>query len=264
MDASWRLLVIAVLVAALLIGTATAARTAPLIVDHTSTDLSTVPASAIADAKATLHIAYGHTSHGSQLVGGMSGLTSFAGAPLPPSTYAFNEGGTGGALDLDDYFAGGDLGNPDFSTWASLTRTYLNRPENHDVNVVMWSWCGEVSGASEANIDTYLSLMDALERDYPNGHVRVHDRPPRRLRGLGEPEPAEQPDPRLVPEPQPGPLRLRRYRVVRPRRKRLPRPRRERRSVRRRRGRNWAQAWQNSHTVNVDWYSCDAGPHRDR
>ncbi len=66
MDASRRLLVIAVLVAVLLVGTATAARTAPLIVDHTSTDLSAVPASAVANAKATLHVAYGHTSHGSQ------------------------------------------------------------------------------------------------------------------------------------------------------------------------------------------------------
>jgi len=168
MDAHWRLLVIAVLVAALLAGTATAVRTVPLIADHTSTDLSAVPASAVADAKATLHVAYGHTSHGSQLVSGMAGLTSFAGAPLSPSTYAFNDGGSGGALDLDDYFADGDLGNPDFSTWASGTRTYLNQPGNHDVNVVMWSWCGEVSGASEANINSYLSLMDALERDYPS------------------------------------------------------------------------------------------------
>jgi PKD repeat protein len=168
MDAPWRLLVIAVLVAALLTGTATAARSAPLIVDHTSTDLSAVPAPAVANAKATLHIAYGHTSHGSQLVDGMTGLQSFAGAPLSPSTYAFNEGGTDGKLDLDDYFASGDLGNPDFTTWASLTRTYLNNPANSDVNVVMWSWCGEVTSASEANINTYLSLMDALERDYPS------------------------------------------------------------------------------------------------
>ncbi len=168
MDALRRLLVIAVLVTVLLAGTAAAARTAPLVVDHTSTDLSAVPASAIANAAATLHIAYGHTSHGSQLISGLTGLTSFAGAPLPPSTYAFNDGGTGGALDLNDYFADGDLGNPDFSTWASETRTYLNRAENHDVNVVMWAWCGEVSGASEANINTYLSLMDALEQDYPS------------------------------------------------------------------------------------------------
>lgn len=168
MDAFRRLLVIAVLVAALLAGTATAVRTAPLVVDHASTDLAAVPASAVANATTTLHIAYGHISHGSQLVGGMTNLTLFAGAPLPPSTYAFNEGGTGGTLDLDDYFADGDLGNPDLSSWAARTRTYLNLPENHDVNVVMWSWCGQVSWASEAEIATYLSLMDALERDYPS------------------------------------------------------------------------------------------------
>ena len=168
MDASRRLLLIAVLVAVLLVGTATAVRIAPLIVDHTSIDLSVVPASAVANAKATLHVAYGHTSHGSQVISGMSGLMSFNGTPLSPSTYAFNEGGTGGALDLDDYFVDGDLGNPDFSSWASRTRTYLNRPENHDVNVVIWSWCGQVAGASEAQIDTYLSLVDRLEQEYKN------------------------------------------------------------------------------------------------
>ena len=30
----------------------------------------------------------------------------------------------------------------------------------------MWSWCGQVSGASEENINTYLKLMDQLETDY--------------------------------------------------------------------------------------------------
>jgi PKD repeat protein len=256
MDAPWRLLVIAVLVAALFAGTATAARTAPLIVDHSSCDLSTVPASAVAGAKATLHIAYGHTSHGSQLVGGMSGLTSFAGAPLPPSTYAFNEGGIGGALDLDDYFAGGDLGNPDFSTWASLTRTYLDRPENHDVNVVMWSWCGEVSGASEANINTYLSLMDALERDYPSvtfvymtGHLdgsgvsgnlnlrnnQIRDWCRSHNRVLYDFADIESYDPDGNGYLALGANDACGYS-----------------------GGNWAQAWQNSHTVNVDWYTCDA------
>jgi hypothetical protein len=168
MDAPRRLLVITVLVAALIAGTATAARIAPMVVDHTSTDLSAVPASAIANAKTSLHIAYGHTSHGSQLISGMTGLMSWDGAPLPPSIYAFNDGGTGGALDLDDCFADGDLGAPDFSSWASRTRAYLDRPENHDVNVVVWSWCGQVSWASETDIATYLSLMDALERDYPS------------------------------------------------------------------------------------------------
>ena len=36
-----------------------------------------------------------------------------------------------------------------------------------DVNVVMWSWCGQVSSATPEDIQLYLDLMEGLERDYP-------------------------------------------------------------------------------------------------
>lgn len=166
---TFRLLLITALVATLFAAPpVVGARTSPLVIDHASADLVPIPASAIEDAKSDLHVAYGHTSHGSQLIGGMNGLVTFEGAPLPPETYAWSEGGTAGTLDIDDYFTSGDLGNPDFTSWATRTRTYLSNPANDDVNVVMWSWCGQVSGASEANINTYLSLMSALEHDFPS------------------------------------------------------------------------------------------------
>jgi hypothetical protein len=130
-----------------------------LIIDHRCTDLKQIPSEYIAKAKQDLHIAYGHTSHGSQLTDGMSGLVNFKG-----SDYSWNNGGTGGALDLHDYAMSGDLGNPDRTSWAERTRTYL--AANSDVNVVIWSWCGEVSGATEADITTYLDLMTELENDY--------------------------------------------------------------------------------------------------
>ncbi|HEX2968313.1 MAG TPA: hypothetical protein VHO46_04345 [Bacteroidales bacterium] len=132
-----------------------------MMIDHTSTDLSGIPSEYITKAKSTLHIAYGHTSHGSQLTDGMSGLVSFKGA-----AYSWNNGGTGGALDLHDYAMSGDLGNPDFTSWAQRTRSYL--AENSDVNVIIWSWCGQVSSASEENINTYLNLMSGLESDFPS------------------------------------------------------------------------------------------------
>ncbi|MFZ1985923.1 MAG: hypothetical protein WAU91_16010, partial [Desulfatitalea sp.] len=93
---------------------------------------------------------------------GMTGLVSFKG-----SVFAWNNGGSGGALDLRDapFSGASDLGNPNFTAWATATRNYLNA--NSQVNVVIWSWCGEVSGASKANIDTYLSLMAKLETDFP-------------------------------------------------------------------------------------------------
>ncbi len=51
-----------------------------MIIDHRCTKLSLIPAASITSAKQTLHIAYGHTSHGSQLTDGMTGLVTFKGS----------------------------------------------------------------------------------------------------------------------------------------------------------------------------------------
>jgi hypothetical protein len=136
-----------------------------IIANHTIAKLNLIPAEWIDSAKAKLHIAYGHTSHGSQLITGMQGLENWKG-----DQFAFNDGGSNGALDVDDYaFPGAsDLGNPDRTTWEIATRNYLNDPANIDVNVVIWSWCGQVSSATEADINTYLTLMNGLENDYTN------------------------------------------------------------------------------------------------
>jgi len=133
----------------------------PLIADHTSVKLASVPTEWVVSAKQKLHIAYSHTSHGSQITEGMSGLISFKG-----TSFSWNEGGSGDALDIDDYAISGDLGNPDRTSWASSTRAYL--ASNPAVNVVMWSWCGQVSSATEADINTYLRLMSELEKDFPD------------------------------------------------------------------------------------------------
>lgn len=137
----------------------------PIIVDHGCTDLTAVPAPWIDAAKAGLHIAYGHTSHGSQVTGGMTGLVTFTGGCGGPQ-FAWNNGGTGGALDLHDYAMAGDVGY--FPQWVDNTRTYLDNPANADVNVILWSWCGQVSGYTEQDmIDKYLLPMTQLEVDYP-------------------------------------------------------------------------------------------------
>jgi hypothetical protein len=140
--------------------------TESMIIDHRCTDLKDVPLEWITKAKTDLHIAYGHTSHGSQITTGMTGLVSFANASNGGSTYAWNSGGTGGALDLRDtpFSGASDLGAPDRTSWATATRTYLNA--HSEVNVIMWSWCGQADG-TEAEINTYLDLMSGLEKDYP-------------------------------------------------------------------------------------------------
>ena len=142
------------------------------IADHSIVNLvrfDQIPESAINASKENLHIAYGHTSHGSQLTYGMTGLPAFKeGLGGPEGLYDWNDGPMEGELDIDDNFVSGDLGNPDRTSWADRTRTYLDNPSYADVNVVIWSWCGQVSGATETDIDTYLDLMTSLEQDYPN------------------------------------------------------------------------------------------------
>ncbi|MBM9606588.1 hypothetical protein [Desulfopila inferna] len=160
---------------------------APLIIDHRHTDITVLTREAIEQAKERLHIAYGHTSHGSQLTTGMAGLVEFAnggglGLSLPANIFAWNNGGTDGALDLHDSFMIGDAGG--YPQWVDRTREYLDNPENSDVNVVIWSWCGQVSDKYRAGTleSEYLLPMTRLEQDYPQvkfvymtGHAHIDE-----------------------------------------------------------------------------------------
>ena len=131
-----------------------------IIIDHTCTDISKVPTDWINTAKGLFRLSYRHTSHGSQIVSGMQVLMGQS--PF----YSYNQDGSGGALSLHDYEPSGDLGNPNRTEWAARTRTLLNS-QGCDRNMIMWSWCGQASSATPADIDTYLGLMAALEADFP-------------------------------------------------------------------------------------------------
>ncbi len=136
-----------------------------IIVDHNCTDLSKISEQGIKQAKKSLHIAYGHTSHGSQLVSGMKGLVAAKG-----NLYSFNQGGRNGALDFHDRAfstSRHDLGHKGSTKWADQTRTYLNNSDNSKCNVVIWSWCGGASGNTEKGMRVYLETMNLLEKEYP-------------------------------------------------------------------------------------------------
>ena len=157
------------------------------VVDHRDVDITKLTEAQIQRAKDKLHIAYGHTSHGSQLTDGMSGLVGFAngggkGLALPQDLFAWNYGGHEGALDLRDGVLCNDVGY--YPDWVVCTSNYLNDAANADVNVVIWSWCGQMtwkySGGTLSN--EYLLPMAQFERDYPNvtfvymtGHVDIWD-----------------------------------------------------------------------------------------
>ena len=140
-----------------------AQRTEPLIIDHTCTDIAEVPDEWINQAIAKFRLSYGHTSHGSQIVIGMILLRGTSG-----SLYWFDHYGTEGGLSLHGRKPSGDLGMPNRTEWYHKTRTLLDDPDN-DRNMIMWSWCGQVSNATHDDIaNSYLTLMNQLETDYPD------------------------------------------------------------------------------------------------
>ncbi len=148
-----------------------------LIIDHRHAhleDLKSIPISWINETKKNLNIAYGHTSHGSQLTSGMANLDAFMGGT---NTYIFGADGGGDDTKLEfyDFYSNfgddlttttaNDLGNPNDDAWASATEEYLDNPANPGTNVIMWSWCN-IGGH---NISRYIFHMENLISAYSAG-----------------------------------------------------------------------------------------------
>jgi hypothetical protein len=178
----------------------------PTIIDHTCTTITRIPVSAVTQARSQLHIIYGHTSHGQQLINGTANLDAFmAGRGYPSGTFSvsFDNAAVAGKLHFNDNpwselgwsEYGRDLGSKndngslvdgDYTAWIYTTRKYLGwtpaagndgsllnhyatgTPNyNGSANVVMWAWCGQVNYAPEEEIQHYLNNMTQLEQDYP-------------------------------------------------------------------------------------------------
>lgn len=134
------------------------------IIDHLSASVDNLSPAEIERAKDILDIVYWHTSHGSQIPSGMEGMDAFFGGT---GLYAYGGADApAGSLRFDDQ-GEADLGNPNGGPpWYERTRAWLN--EHSAVNAVLWSWCGQVSGSTEADIADYLNQMSALEQEFPN------------------------------------------------------------------------------------------------
>ena len=72
-----------------------------MIIDHNCTNISKVPVEYIKAAKQKLVIAYGHTSHGSQIISGMDGLDDFMTANgSDDGLFDFNGSGSNGRFSF--------------------------------------------------------------------------------------------------------------------------------------------------------------------
>lgn len=123
-----------------------------ILADHTFvTTFDQIPTETFDTIRQDYHFFYGHTSHGSQIMSGLSMLVS-----LDSEKYQLPH-----FHEISD-----DLGHNGDTSWVQPTRNWLD--ENPDCNVVMWSWCGGASDNTEEGINTYLSAMTQLETDYPS------------------------------------------------------------------------------------------------
>lgn len=154
------------LIVLMISATATVFAQNPVIIDHKYTDLSDIPLAWVDSAQLKLHIGYGHTSHGSQLITGMQTLEDH----YSDGRFAFSKKDNEEQLHLfegnmwsQDGYLGRDVG---VVGWDAETREYLN--DHPDCNVIIWSWCGEENTILERDVQThYLDKMEALEGEYP-------------------------------------------------------------------------------------------------
>ena len=137
-----------------------------IIVDHTSTDLSQIPAEWLERAKQTVIWAYGSTSHGTQLWTGADYLSE----QVDPPTYGFcrdwrTPPGQSDPLCLRMGYD--DSWSWDPGTFLDTARQLL--AEAPQATAFLWSWCGEL--ADEATpVERYLEMMAQLEGEYPGVH----------------------------------------------------------------------------------------------
>lgn len=138
-----------------------------IVVDHTCTDVSRIPANWIEQAK-TLKLHYAHTSHGSQLVTGAYILmgqdarfnATIQDQSLPSASVSlcvFDGQETQTYITPELYWQ-----TPE---GLQLTRDVLNH--NSSIGFSMWAWCGQVSDSDAAYIQSYLNAMNRLESEYP-------------------------------------------------------------------------------------------------
>ena len=149
----------------------TVATAQEIIIDHTCTDISQIPPYWIEQAK-LFSFHYAHTSHGSQI---MTGLSHLEGVDPTYALSVFYAGSTPPA-ELD--CTAGDLciydGNPPetyiqpddyWETQGGVDRTEAVA-DTGLFDISMWSWCGQMSYYSETQVQLYLDNMAAWDQGY--------------------------------------------------------------------------------------------------
>jgi hypothetical protein len=146
-----------------------------MIINHNNIDITRIPDYWLAQAR-TLTLHYGQTSHGSQILDGLSYLKTYINGTK--YNFAISPGATPPTLpagtDLLKIYTGNNyFGNtyitPDMY-WDGTTgiahTTSTSATGLFDYS--MWSWCGQADTSDSSYINKYLLQMSAFESVFPN------------------------------------------------------------------------------------------------
>ncbi len=142
-----------------------------IVADHRHTDISQIPDYWIEQAKKFV-VHYAHTSHGSQILSGLTWLeqqdskynvniVASGTVTLPPDTSAFRvyDGNNAGTTYItpDLYWEG--------TSGIAKTRSTL---DTGYFDLSTWTWCGQMSYYSDAQIQEYINVLTQLDNEYPD------------------------------------------------------------------------------------------------
>jgi len=145
-----------------------------LVADHNAVqDFDDIPSEWFDTVRSDIRIAYGHASHGTQLFRGLEFLEDNVDPILYDHTSSSAEYGP---INCDPnsmvcYYFFSSLGAstpaaPTQFSWDTATRSFLDSGDRRNRDIVLWSWCGELSDPA-TNVSFYLQQMEQLEADYP-------------------------------------------------------------------------------------------------
>ena len=142
-----------------------------IVVDHRHTDISKIPDYWLTKAK-QLVVHYAHTSHGGQILSGLNWLEA------RNSKYNSDIEANGTAVLPDDKTAlriydgnnypGGTYITPDqyWQTESGINHT-KSTVDTTWFDYSLWTWCGQMSDYSEAQVQEYIDVLVQLDEDYP-------------------------------------------------------------------------------------------------
>ena len=140
-----------------------------IIIDHTYTDLSSIPLATIQQIQDQIKVHYAHTSHGGQITVGLERIANSNSTYEVAIGYCYlpNEAG---ALCVFDGQETHDYITPE-EYWGSAAGRQLTRDvlqHNPVINTSMFGWCCQMDYYSTAEVDAYLAAMNDFESEFPD------------------------------------------------------------------------------------------------